>query len=327
MVTQMTGSPSGAVAMPTHAVHGQQGRDVGMILRATAKSAEMICALPAVATQDWCDRAAASLLPLVGSGVALTMLGQVDERGHIVRQEATGVAGAASVDLTTTVGGTRGPSNTQVLAIDQNDANLVRVRTNLAQTRDLHWSPGASSAGHSRVGTPEKFGASIMDPISGLTKRWDAYRLSGMLVGIAWLGTGGRALVVEIGSTNSAIGELEIGALEAVLPLLSRRAVMAIGAEATEAAHWLTSREQMILQHLLLGKSVREIAEELGRSPHTVHDHVKSLHRKLNASSRGELVARALGHAEMLQSKRPENGASHGLTVQTRIGGKAAPAN
>jgi hypothetical protein len=27
-----------------------------------------------------------------------------------------------------------------------------------------------------------------------------------------------------------------------------------------------------------------------------VHDHVKSLHRKLDASSRGELVARALGH-------------------------------
>ena len=87
-------------------------------------------------------------------------------------------------------------------------------------------------------------------------------------------------------------------AMEAVLPSLSRRAIMAIGMEATDDTVWLTQREQIILQHLLLGKSVREIAQELGRSPHTVHDHVKSLHRKLNASSRGELVARALGHVE-----------------------------
>ena len=73
---------------------------------------------------------------------------------------------------------------------------------------------------------------------------------------------------------------------------------MAIGPDSSDSSHWLTQREQVILRHLLLGKSVREIADELGRSPHTVHDHVKSLHRKLNASSRGELVARALGHVE-----------------------------
>jgi hypothetical protein len=29
---------------------------------------------------------------------------------------------------------------------------------------------------------------------------------------------------------------------------------------------------------------------------YTVHDHVKSLHKKLNANNRGQLVARALGH-------------------------------
>lgn len=324
MVTQTGSIPTAAHPSPMGLGHGQG--ITGAALKAAVKSAELICSLPAVATQDWCDRAAASLLPIVGSGVAITMLGQVDERGHILRQEATGVAGLASVDVATTVGGTRPPSSTQSVPIDSNDANLVRVRTNLAQARDLHWSPGASSPGHVRVGTPEKFGASLLDPISGLMKRWDAYRVTGMLLGIAWLGTGGRALVVEIGSTHSTIGEGEIGALDAVLPLLSRRAVIATGAEASEAAHWLTSREQMILQHLLLGKSVREIAEELGRSPHTVHDHVKSLHRKLNASSRGELVARALGYSEMVQIKQPENG-TPGVTIHTRVGSKPAQAN
>lgn len=59
--------------------------------------------------------------------------------------------------------------------------------------------------------------------------------------------------------------------------------------------NWLTQREQTILDHLVLGKSVRVIAEHIGRSPHTVHDHVKNLHRKLNATSRGQLIARALG--------------------------------
>lgn len=59
---------------------------------------------------------------------------------------------------------------------------------------------------------------------------------------------------------------------------------------------WLTQREQTILDHLVEGKSVRVIAECIGRSPHTVHDHVKNLHRKLNACSRGQLIARALGH-------------------------------
>ncbi|MGJ8637190.1 MAG: response regulator transcription factor [Phycisphaerales bacterium] len=59
---------------------------------------------------------------------------------------------------------------------------------------------------------------------------------------------------------------------------------------------WLTQREQTILDQLVEGKSVRVIAECIGRSPHTVHDHVKNLHRKLNACSRGQLIARAIGH-------------------------------
>ena len=50
-----------------------------------------------------------------------------------------------------------------------------------------------------------------------------------------------------------------------------------------------------VLEQLILGKSVREIAEMIQRSPHTVHDHVKNLHRKLGATSRGALIARALG--------------------------------
>lgn len=69
---------------------------------------------------------------------------------------------------------------------------------------------------------------------------------------------------------------------------------------------WLTPREQDVLELLVEGKSVREISDELSRSPHTVHDYVKSLHRKLGASSRGELVARVLGHVRS-DSQQPKH--------------------
>lgn len=270
-------------------------------LKATAKIVESICALPAVATQDWCDRAAQAVLAICQPSVAVTLVGQVDDRGVIVRQEATGVAGAYLADVTTAVGRTQ--SSTSVISIDPNDANLVRVRTNLAQARDLSWHPGTLAPGAVRCEPADKLGISLLDVQNPVVKRWDSYRLTGLLLGVASIGPAGRVLIVEVASSGGTLGEREAAALEATMPLLAKRAIMAIGSDPSEAAHWLTQREQVILQHLLLGKSVREIAEELGRSPHTVHDHVKSLHRKLNASSRGELVAKALGYAEMMTSK------------------------
>ena len=59
---------------------------------------------------------------------------------------------------------------------------------------------------------------------------------------------------------------------------------------------------------------MREIADALERSPHTVHDHVKSLHRKLNASSRGELIARTLGHV----NGAAKNGAAAGAATRSQ---------
>jgi DNA-binding NarL/FixJ family response regulator len=104
-------------------------------------------------------------------------------------------------------------------------------------------------------------------------------------------------LIVEIGISSGTMLPLEAAAvLTVVLPLMARRLVTAIGEAPTSSSDWLTQKEQVVLNHLLMGKSVREIAQELERSQHTVHDHVKSLHRKLRANSRGELVARALGH-------------------------------
>lgn len=51
----------------------------------------------------------------------------------------------------------------------------------------------------------------------------------------------------------------------------------------------LSDTENRILERLRLRETERIIAEAIGRSPHTVHVHVKSIYRKLMISSRGEL--------------------------------------
>lgn len=268
-------------------------------LRSAVRLTERVCALPAVATQDWCDRAAGALLPVDQPSVAVVLIGQVDEHGVIIRSEATGVAGQVGAEVTTTVG-RAAASSTSMVPLDPNDAMLMRVRTSLAQARELSWGPGTQGLSQARVTLVDRTHPSASAP-AGLLRRWEGVRFAGMLLGSTGIGSDRRLLVAEVaitGATHNGMLETDALAMEAVLPSLSRRCIMAIGIEATDDTVWLTQREQIILQHLLLGKSVREIATELGRSPHTVHDHVKSLHRKLNASSRGELVARALGHVE-----------------------------
>jgi DNA-binding CsgD family transcriptional regulator len=259
--------------------------------------AERICSLPAVATQDWCDQAAAALLPVEQPSMAVVVIGQVDEHGVVIKNEATGVAGTYAAEVTTTVG--RSQSATSVVSLDPNDATLMRVKTSMAQARELSWGPGNLVPGAAKVTSIDRSHPSASAP-TGLLRRWDGIKLSGIVLGAAGIGTDRRVLAAEIGLMGAPAGQLEsiVAAIDAVMPSLARRAMMAIGTELTDGSQWLTLREQIILKHLLLGKSVREIAQELGRSPHTVHDHVKSLHRKLNASSRGELVARALGHVE-----------------------------
>jgi len=54
----------------------------------------------------------------------------------------------------------------------------------------------------------------------------------------------------------------------------------------------LTPRQAQVLAKLLAGASEKELAFELNVSPHTVHEHIKALHRAYGARSRGELFAR-----------------------------------
>ena len=55
----------------------------------------------------------------------------------------------------------------------------------------------------------------------------------------------------------------------------------------------LSERELTVLRLLGSGRSEREIGAELYVSFNTVHTHVKSIYRKLGASSRAEALARS----------------------------------
>jgi len=65
----------------------------------------------------------------------------------------------------------------------------------------------------------------------------------------------------------------------------------AIGLPPQEA---LTPREEQVLQLLVEGKGVRQIALELGIAPSTVKNHVQSIYGKLQVSNRAEAVHKAM---------------------------------
>ncbi len=57
----------------------------------------------------------------------------------------------------------------------------------------------------------------------------------------------------------------------------------------------LPQRSQQVLELLLKGQSLKEVAGNLSLSRHTVNDHVKVIHRTLGVSTRAELLAHCLG--------------------------------
>jgi LuxR family maltose regulon positive regulatory protein len=102
--------------------------------------------------------------------------------------------------------------------------------------------------------------------------------------------TGARTLMREIDeliSRRPGLGALA-GEAEALRVQLSRqRGASSPGASA------LTAAELRLLPLLSTHLTASEIAEQLSLSPHTIKAEVKSIYRKLNASSRNEAITRA----------------------------------
>lgn len=254
-------------------------------IRAAVRMTEEACRLPAVATLDWLDRASAVLRGVVVPSRACILITNSSPGGRTLTLEAAGFSASPGVA--------------------SDDGVELTVRSKAERLTDL----GLSIESEVVLGR-------IRDliPVSdwrthGIGRLWQGTSVADVLVAASPLGhtEPGRYMISQVALSEEGAepkpGQFEL--LGVIHNLLVRRALVSIGETRATSSRWLTAREQEVLDLLVVGKSVRVIAEELGRSPHTVHDHVKSLHRKLDASSRGELVAKALGHAPAMDEAPP----------------------
>lgn len=284
-------------------------------LRNACEITEAMCRLPAVATLDWLDRAAETLRDVVTPSRVCMLIVHTDANGAGAQLEAAGFAGV--------------PASSRPGDTDESNIELsVRSRAERLE------SIGFPAPEQPLLGNLADLLGGGDWRTRGLGVLWQGIPASDVLVAAQPLGgiERGRIMISQIAlaehGAEAKPGQLEL--LAAVHPLLIRRALLAIGATKATASRWLTAREQEVLDLLVVGKSVRVIADELGRSPHTVHDHVKSLHRKLGASSRGELVARALGHSPLARGEenagwgRPEVAEIRTTAAATRLTPKPA---
>jgi DNA-binding CsgD family transcriptional regulator len=297
---------------------GETGHTVASTLDSVVGTTERLCGLPAVATLDWSGRAAQALSVLLAPSRACVMIVKAEPSGRIVSLEASGSGSCVSrADAAEPPAG-NWSSNDPESGDDESGVELG-VRSRADRLRELGFRLEGLAPSATIAATAARLGGTELWRTAPIGTIWVGSDISDLLIGAVRLDarTPARFLIVEIGLLgHGAAGPRRASidnqsALAAILPLLARRAGVALGADAGDEISWLTVREQQVLEQLVLGKSVRTIADELGRSPHTVHDHVKSLHRKLGASSRGELIARALGYLEPEAAAQDHGPAAH----------------
>jgi DNA-binding CsgD family transcriptional regulator len=251
----------------------------GPLVEHAKSTAIRIERLPAVATLDWCDQAAQALALEFCRAIAIVIVGTINASGEITNIEAGGVGacGDCGTNHADAIAGVR----SEIEAIGMLPvATTPSVAVSLRELSGDAWS--ASRVGRVFRPLPLTDAFVTIQPIAGSDS--------------------GRSVISIVGVTAESVPVSKSAPADVQALLwsstvhIAERAAIAIGGQRSTRGRWISEREREVLDLLVLGLSVRQIAEELGRSTHTVHDHVKSLHKKLNANSRGELVARALGH-------------------------------
>jgi DNA-binding CsgD family transcriptional regulator len=81
----------------------------------------------------------------------------------------------------------------------------------------------------------------------------------------------------------------EVGSLDAEESTLRRREA---GAQQLRLDAALAPAQREVLRLLSQGLSEEEVATALGRSYHTVHNHVRSIYKRFGVHSRAELLAK-----------------------------------
>lgn len=265
----------------------------------TSNVMDTICRLPGVPTHDWCDRAAAGLARLHHPCVALCSIAHLDARGFVTNLELVGAAASTDAQPTASANSdsiVRGAVTSGMVK----DMHLNQSRSNIVEGQWLGWNVGTLNEDLWFVSTASQQGLMPGRGPSLLNRRWEWMNPIDVLLGAVKVPceSGTRMLLVEVASAEAGFRDTtrQAAVLAATLPMLSKRVSQAFDPGSQDRMNWLTPREELVMWHLVAGMKVPQIAALLHRSVYTVHDHVKSLHRKLNANNRGQLVSRALGH-------------------------------
>lgn len=261
--------------------------DIAETVGCAVRTTHLIDTLPAIPTQDWVNRCAQALTAVAPRAGAACMVCTLEHDSDRVEVISSGVAMGAS------------PGEPRSKSLDQSAITLQDRCERL-----------------NRLGFPLPQHAvrrGLISSLRALDSNWNALPLGRLLDGTSLHhplvhivpiagntkpGGGGLCLMNIVGMLDEvahaeALRTLHL--LRAVHEPLCVRARDAL-THVNNPRAWLTDREQGVLDLLIEGHSVREIADRMERSAHTVHDHVKNLHKKIGASSRGELIARAMGH-------------------------------
>ncbi|MFO0830453.1 MAG: helix-turn-helix transcriptional regulator [Phycisphaerales bacterium] len=224
--------------------------------------------LPLFPTRSWCIKAVARLAPLFPDGLLSLSLVE-DHSSRLVSVPVTGVACG------------------EARARRWNAAHAPAIEQRLLAGR---WktlaAPGAQDA--------------RIVPVTQIEARSIPFEPAdynfGLLACSSPCGTpAGRRLVLHVAFDRPHRASLAV--VQVVMSHLADLAAVAFPGE----LHYgilITDREEAVVGLLMQGLTVPAISKRLGRSPHTIHDHIKKLHAKTGVRTRGELVARALGHAQ-----------------------------
>lgn len=244
-------------------------------LALVASIVEDVCSLPAVATYDWMKRAATIIHRLSPDAVTTVALVVNHEDKLTIPRDFSATLGAGRLPATVSVH----EELIRDLKSDSVRENLfdcevckpLLVRTN---------QPGSVFT-PMRLLLPDRLDHTRLTMVCPISESLHAFPERLLCVDL-WLNRG-----------KGNLGESAYLVLEAVAPLLGKRVLKAF-ADVDHTVE-LSPKEGQVLRLLQQGMTVKQIANEMQRSPHTVHDHVKSLHRKLGASNRGELLAKTFG--------------------------------
>lgn len=248
----------------TSSSDGGLSRDRVARMERLCAAAERVGRIALAPSAQWCDHVCGAITAGMRDATAMAIMGLIDDAGRVIESEMCGVSTSA------------GPSS----------AAAHEIRAGLRGVRSL----GVRVQGR----------WPIVLPLDGITPAGTS--LAGRCVGregataryaaLAIWSVGKRQVAVALrGGEPGEAAEM----LWVLMPGIARRAATALGANMLHRRQWLSPLEERVMRMLAAGHDVPSIAEKLSRSRHTIHDHVKSLHRKMGINTRAELVARALG--------------------------------